>query len=77
MSIRYFDRRRFLNDLAHADLGQVTAKPVFILGLHRSGTTFLYQMLAGSFDVAILTASHLSLRDPCSPDFASLTWLPR
>ena len=56
MSIRYFDRRRFLNDLAHADLGQVTAKPVFILGLHRSGTTFLYQMLAGSFDVAILTA---------------------
>lgn len=33
--------------------------PVFILGLHRSGTTILYEMLAstGAFDV--LTAWHV------------------
>lgn len=55
MSIR-IDRLRHNDDLAHADLGQITARPVFILGLHRSGTTFLYQMLAGSFQVAFLTA---------------------
>jgi len=44
------------SDLDLAGLRQVRARPVFILGLHRSGTTFLYQVLAGSFPVAVLTS---------------------
>jgi hypothetical protein len=29
--------------------------PIFVLGLHRSGTTFLYQLLADSFPFAVTT----------------------
>jgi hypothetical protein len=43
-------------DLGLEDLRRVRAKPVFILGLHRSGTTWLYQMIAGALPVALLTA---------------------
>jgi hypothetical protein len=41
------------------DLLDVKARPVFIIGLHRSGTTFLYQTLAGAFPVASFTAYHV------------------
>ncbi len=41
------------------DLDAVTPRPVFIIALHRSGTTFLYQALANVFPVAILTVYHV------------------
>jgi hypothetical protein len=41
------------------DLGAVRPRPVFIIGLHRSGTTFLYRTLAGALPVASLTAYHV------------------
>lgn len=41
------------------DLRAVHPRPVFIIGLHRSGTTFLYRTLAGAFPVAALTAYHV------------------
>ena len=39
-----------------AALIAVPLRPVFILGLHRSGTTFLYGILSRALPVAILTA---------------------
>jgi hypothetical protein len=42
-----------------ADLARVMPVPVFIIGLARSGTTFLYQMLADAFPVAVLTVHHV------------------
>jgi len=42
-----------------ANLCTIAPRPIFIIGLHRSGTTFLYQMLAGFFRVASLTAYHV------------------
>jgi hypothetical protein len=35
-------------------------RPIFIMGLHRSGTTFLYQTLADLLPVAPLTVYHLA-----------------
>lgn len=43
------------DSLFEMDLHEVTPRPVFIIGLARSGTTFLYQMLTGVFPVASLT----------------------
>lgn len=40
-------------------LRQVSPRPVFIIGLHRSGTTFLYQLLSHALNVAILTIYHV------------------
>ena len=40
-------------------LADIPEKPVFIMGLHRSGTTFLYDTVARSFPVAHLTLYHL------------------
>ncbi len=47
------------NSLFEADLREVTPLPVFIIGLARSGTTFLYQMLTGIFPVTSLTVYHV------------------
>jgi len=58
MSTRAFLRRRD-DRLYGTDLRKVTPKPVFIIGLHRSGTTLLYQMLAGAFPVASLSVHHV------------------
>jgi hypothetical protein len=40
-------------------LSQVPVRPVFIMGLHRSGTTFLYDCVAKSFPLAHLSLYHL------------------
>jgi len=42
-----------------ADLREVRPWPVFIIGLHRSGTTFLYQVVTSVFPVASLTVYHV------------------
>jgi len=47
------------DSLFEADLRKITPRPVFIIGLARSGTTFLYQMLTGVFPVASLTVYHV------------------
>jgi len=47
------------NSLFEQELIKVTPRPVFIIGLPRSGTTFLYQMLTGVFPVASLTVYHV------------------
>lgn len=41
----------------------VAARPVFIMGLHRSGTTFLYDSVARCFPVANLSLYHLFYYD--------------
>ncbi|AJQ93165.1 sulfotransferase [Gynuella sunshinyii] len=41
------------------ELANIPVKPVFIMGLHRSGTTFLYDAVAKSFPLAHLTLYHL------------------
>jgi hypothetical protein len=41
------------------ELRGIAPRPIFIIGLHRSGTTFLYQTLAGVFPVASLTVYHV------------------
>jgi hypothetical protein len=51
--------RRCDDSLFEADLRKVTPRPVFIIGLHRSGTTFLYQALTNAFSVASLTVYHV------------------
>lgn len=40
-------------------LDDTRLRPIFILGLHRSGTTFLYESLARLFPLAPLTAYHI------------------
>jgi hypothetical protein len=45
--------------LFEAELCKVTPRPVFIIGLHRSGTTFLYQALTNAFSVVSLTVYHV------------------
>ena len=45
--------------LFEADLRKIKIQPVFIIGLHRSGTTFLYQTLTEVFPVASLTIYHV------------------
>jgi hypothetical protein len=55
----------FPPDMQHEDeallhrLEGVEPKPVFVMGLHRSGTTFLYETLAKVFPLAALTAHHI------------------
>jgi hypothetical protein len=34
--------------------------PVFVLGLHRSGTTYLYHLIAASFPVGVCTLYHIT-----------------
>lgn len=41
------------------DIAHLPVRPVFIMGLHRSGTTFLYDSVAKSFPVAHLSLYHL------------------
>ncbi len=41
----------------------VSARPVFIMGLHRSGTTFLYDSVARCFPMANLSLYHLFYYD--------------
>lgn len=41
------------------DIAELPVKPVFVMGLHRSGTTFLYDSLSRSFPLAHLTLYHL------------------
>jgi len=48
----------YLNELANLPI-----RPIFIMGLHRSGTTFLYDCMAKSFPVAHLTLYHLMYFD--------------
>jgi len=45
--------------LAEIAIPAAALKPVFIMGLHRSGTTFLYESLARVFPMAPLTAYHI------------------
>ncbi|MCW8126029.1 sulfotransferase family protein [Microbulbifer halophilus] len=40
-------------------LGEIPVRPIFIMGLHRSGTTFLYDCIARSFPLAQLSLYHL------------------
>ncbi len=40
-------------------LNQLPVRPVFIMGLHRSGTTFLYDSVARAFPLAQLNLYHL------------------
>ncbi len=48
-------------DAAHAaELPARPAPPVFVLGLHRSGTTWLYQVLAETFPVAVTSLYHVT-----------------
>ena len=42
---------------------ETVARPVFIMGLHRSGTTFLYDSLARCFPLANLSLYHLFYYD--------------
>jgi hypothetical protein len=51
--------RRPDDGLFEADLRAVKPRPVFIIGLHRSGTTFLYQTITSVFPVASLTVYHV------------------
>jgi len=44
---------------AEPELESALENPVFILGLHRSGTTLLYEMLAASGCFNIITARHV------------------
>jgi len=37
----------------------IPVRPVFIMGVHRSGTTFLYESVARAFPLAPLTAYHI------------------
>ena len=48
-------------DAAHAAvLPARPAPPIFVLGLHRSGTTWLYQVLAELFPVAVTSLYHVT-----------------
>jgi hypothetical protein len=44
--------------------------PIFVLGLHRSGTTFLYQLLADHFGLGVCTLYHIT-------HFRRLLWARR
>lgn len=59
--VKNFHPRWIRDEDAEALLGiaHVPVSPIFIMGLHRSGTTFLYQCLAGSFPLASLTLHDL------------------
>ncbi|MCJ7580047.1 MAG: sulfotransferase [Candidatus Aminicenantes bacterium] len=47
------------DSLFEAALQEITPLPVFIIGLHRSGTTFLYQTLTDVFPITSLTVYHV------------------
>jgi len=51
--------RRRDDRLFDGELRAVKPRPVFIIGLHRSGTTFLYRMLTDALPVASLTVYHV------------------
>lgn len=59
------DRRHAMETIGHQDLQHlhllenVTFQPVFILGLHRSGTSILYKMLTATDCFNPVTAYHL------------------
>lgn len=40
-------------------LGKIPVRPIFIMGLHRLGSTFLYGCIAKSFPLAQLSLYHL------------------
>jgi len=44
-------------------IAEVDVRPVFILGLHRSGTTILYKLLAEAADFNVVTVYHLACYD--------------
>ncbi|AKH69356.1 Sulfotransferase family [Spongiibacter sp. IMCC21906] len=46
-----------------SQLDSTVVRPVFIMGLHRSGTTFLYSCMAKSFPLANLSLYHLFYYD--------------
>jgi hypothetical protein len=47
-------------DRPHAAALPPSAPPVFVLGLHRSGTTYLYQLMADYFPVAVTSVYHVT-----------------
>lgn len=51
------------DDALQAEIAGVRARPVFIMGLHRSGTTFLYQALADLLPVAYVSVYHVLCYD--------------
>lgn len=58
----FLDRQALGEDLDApllADLGPM-ARPIFVLGLHRSGTTYLYQLMADHFKVATTQVYHVT-----------------
>lgn len=58
----FLDRHALTEDLDApllAGLGP-SARPIFVLGLHRSGTTYLYQLMADHFHVATTQVYHVT-----------------
>jgi hypothetical protein len=58
----FLDRQALSLDLDRplmADVGE-SAPPIFVLGLHRSGTTYLYQLLTDYFRVATTQVYHVT-----------------
>ncbi|HXX46259.1 MAG TPA: sulfotransferase [Candidatus Acidoferrales bacterium] len=59
-------------DSVHLDLiRDVSFRPVFIIGLHRSGTTLLYNMLAESGHFNVVTTYHVLAYDSILDDHVS------
>ena len=52
-------RRSEENDFYLKQLNELTFKPVFILGLHRSGTSLLYEILNATGCFNVVTAYHI------------------
>lgn len=53
------DRRSHPDYQHRAQFDELKPKPVFIIGLHRSGTTFLYKILGEMLPVAVLSVYHI------------------
>lgn len=47
------------DDAYLSELAKIPLKPIFIMGLHRSGTTFLYDSVSKCFPVANLSLYHI------------------
>lgn len=47
-------------DAPHLNALGESLPPVFVLGLHRSGTTYLYQLMADYFPVAVTSVYHVT-----------------
>jgi len=59
-------------DSIHLDLiGDISFRPIFIVGLHRSGTTLLYNMLAESGHFNVVTTYHVLGYDGILDDFVN------